>query len=89
MHRVPTISSEGQPAAEPRDTAPPRPRRPHQDPLMSTAEVARAWHVSPKTVRVWAERGLVTSFRTPGGTRRFLRSEIEAGLRGETPDGAA
>lgn len=40
-------------------------------------EVAEMLMVSPTTVRQWASEGKLDSLTTPGGHRRFLRSEIE------------
>lgn len=50
-------------------------------PYFSPAEVAELLMVSPITVRGWAARGLLRAETTPGGHRRFLRSEIERFLR--------
>jgi len=46
--------------------------------LLTSAEVASLLAVGPKTVRRWAMAGKITSISTPGGHRRFLRSEIDA-----------
>jgi len=46
--------------------------------LLTPAEVASLLYVDPKTVSRWAMAGKIRSIRTPGGHRRFLRSEIEA-----------
>ena len=60
------------------------------DELLTTTEVARRFHVSPKTVRRWALAGKVKALMTPGGQRRFSANEINALLRSaEEPDGAA
>lgn len=48
--------------------------------LLTPAEVAEMFHVDPKTVGRWAAKGRLRSVRTPGGHRRFLRSEVEAAL---------
>ena len=48
--------------------------------LLTPAEVAVLFHVDPKTVGRWAAKGRLRSVRTPGGHRRFLRSEVEAAL---------
>ena len=53
-----------------------------QSDLMTPAEVARAFQVDPKTVTRWADSRKLTSCRTPGGHRRFWRSEVEALLNG-------
>lgn len=46
------------------------------DPLMTPGEVAALFRVDPKTVTRWAKAGRVSSLLTPGGHRRFRRSEI-------------
>jgi excisionase family DNA binding protein len=57
------------------------------DELLTTTEVARRFHVSPKTVRRWALAGKVNALMTPGGQRRFSAKEIDALLRAaEEPD---
>lgn len=60
--------------------------------LMTRAEVARAFQVNPNTVTRWGRQRLLTSVRTPGGHRRYLRSEVDGFFvesipeRGETAD---
>lgn len=56
--------------------------------LMTTAEVAELFRVSPSQVRRWIQAGktlmlqsaegptLLTAFRTPGGQLRLRRSEM-------------
>ena len=44
--------------------------------LLTPAEVAAIFRVDPKTVTRWAAAGRMTSVRTPGGHRRFRRSEV-------------
>jgi len=46
--------------------------------LVSTGEVASMFGVTPRTIQLWAENGLLTSTRTAGGHRRFNRAEVEA-----------
>jgi len=46
--------------------------------LLTPAQVAGLLSVDPKTVSRWASTGKIQSIRTPGGHRRFLRSEILA-----------
>ncbi|HEY9438701.1 MAG TPA: BldC family transcriptional regulator [Streptomyces sp.] len=55
-------------------------------PLMTRAEVAAAFRVDPQTVSGWAKTGKLTSIRTPGGYYRYSRAEVEALLRGDTPE---
>src|SRR5690606_15711058 len=70
----------------PRERA--RPMSTFED-LMTPAEVAAAFRVDPKTVTRWAVAGRLTSVRTPGGHRRYLRREVEALLLGAVPDAPA
>jgi len=46
------------------------------DALLTPAEVARMFRVSPKTVTRWARAGKLTAMRTLGGHRRFRASEV-------------
>jgi excisionase family DNA binding protein len=46
--------------------------------LLTPAAVAALVFVDPKTVSRWARAGKIPSMRTPGGHRRFLRSDVEA-----------
>ncbi len=52
-------------------------------PLLTPGEVAKIFRVDPKTVSRWAQSGKLTSVRTLGGHRRYLRREIDALLAGE------
>ncbi|HXH20916.1 MAG TPA: helix-turn-helix domain-containing protein [Dehalococcoidia bacterium] len=45
---------------------------------VSIGEAARLIGVSEPTLRKWTDSGRIAVFRTPGGHRRYLRSEIEA-----------
>jgi excisionase family DNA binding protein len=47
------------------------------DAYMTPAEVAALLLVSPVTVRQWAQKGWLNAETTPGGHRRFMRSEVE------------
>jgi excisionase family DNA binding protein len=49
---------------------------------LTLGEASRLLGVHRATLRAWADAGQVKSFRTPGGHRRFLASEIEALIRG-------
>lgn len=46
------------------------------DPLLTPAEVAAIFKVSPKTVTRWARSGKLATLRTLGGHRRFRSSEV-------------
>lgn len=45
--------------------------------LLTPSEVARLFKVDPKTVTRWAHSGKLVSITTPGGHKRFRRSEVE------------
>ncbi|MCJ7712571.1 MAG: helix-turn-helix domain-containing protein, partial [Chloroflexi bacterium] len=45
---------------------------------MTLTEACRMLGVSPSTVRRWADSGMVRTFVTPGGHRRFSRAGLEA-----------
>ena len=57
--------------------------------LMTPAEVGVLFRVDPKTVGRWASAGRIRSIRTPGGHRRFLRSEMQDLLDPADPSLAA
>jgi len=44
--------------------------------LLTPAEVAQMFRVSPKTVTRWARSGRISAVRTLGGHRRFRADEI-------------
>ena len=44
--------------------------------LLTVAEVAEMFRVSPKTVSRWAQDHLISSVRTVGGHRRFRADEV-------------
>lgn len=48
------------------------------DPLLTPAEVAAVFKVSPKTVTRWVAAGRIEATKTPGGHARIRRSVIEA-----------
>lgn len=61
------------------------------DALLTPAEVATLFRVTPKTVTRWAEAGKLPAIRTLGGHRRFpardvlrVRAELEAQMSGAT-----
>ncbi len=45
--------------------------------LISLKEAALILGVHPNTVRVWTNKGILPAFRTPGGHRRYRRSDVE------------
>jgi excisionase family DNA binding protein len=55
---------------------------PPGDVLLTPGGVAALLFVDRKTVTRWAESGKLGSIRTPGGHRRYLKSEIMAILEG-------
>ncbi|GAA1455772.1 BldC family transcriptional regulator [Nocardiopsis tropica] len=46
--------------------------------LLTPGEVAQLFRVDTRTVTRWTEAGLITSIRTPGGTRRYRAAEAWA-----------
>ncbi len=46
--------------------------------LLTPAEVAAMFRVSPKTVTRWARAGKLTALRTLGGHRRFRAAEVRS-----------
>lgn len=51
--------------------------------LLPIGEVAEAFSVTVGTVRSWEKAGKLAAIRTPGGQRRFRRSDVEALLNGD------
>lgn len=51
------------------------------DSPMTTGEVARLVGVTSQTVTRWANAGLLTSVRTPGGHRRFRPADVHTMLK--------
>jgi excisionase family DNA binding protein len=59
------------------------PRSSTKDPAwLSLTEACQLLGVSPSTVRRWADTGVVRTFVTPGGHRRFSRAGLESLLPG-------
>jgi excisionase family DNA binding protein len=50
------------------------------DALLTPAEVASLFRVSPKTVTRWARSGKLTAMKTLGGHRRFRAGEVRTAL---------
>lgn len=57
-------------------------------PLLSSTQAATMLGVHAASVKRWSDQGKIKCIRTPGGHRRFLRSEIEAIRRApvDTPE---
>jgi excisionase family DNA binding protein len=53
-----------------------------EDGLLTSGEVAELFRVDPKTVSRWGAKGRVSSIKTPGGHRRYRKSEIRELLEG-------
>lgn len=51
--------------------------------LLTPAEVASLFRVDSKTVGRWHQAGRIVAIRTPGGHRRFRKSDIKALLEGD------
>lgn len=51
-------------------------KEPEGDVLLTPGEVARLFKVDPKTVTRWAHSGKLASVTTPGGHKRFWKSEV-------------
>ena len=45
---------------------------------LSLHEAAKRLNVHPATLRDWADRGRIRTFRTPGGHRRFSLEDVDA-----------
>lgn len=50
--------------------------------LLTPAQAGELLNVSPITIRFWANEGRIKYMTTPGGHRRFRRTEIEQLLKG-------
>lgn len=53
-------------------------RHDHDDPLITSHEAAELIGCSIKSMHRWEDEGLITPARTPGGHRRYRRSEVLA-----------
>lgn len=52
--------------------------------LLPIGAVAATFNVAASTVREWERKGKISALRTPGGQRRYRRSDVEALLAGES-----
>lgn len=55
------------------------------EPMLTPAQVALLLNVDVQTVARWAREGKIDAVRTPGGHRRYRRSDVEAMLKASTP----
>jgi excisionase family DNA binding protein len=56
---------------------------------LTPGQVARLFNVSLTTVGKWADTGLIPSFRTPGGQRRFYEADVAAAIEATRPQAAS
>jgi excisionase family DNA binding protein len=49
---------------------------------LTISEAARLLGVSLSTVRRWSDAGVLPSYRTPGGQRRYNRDQLDSFLNG-------
>ncbi len=82
------IASEHAPKKTARPTPAPKPespfaRRPDyaDDAVLTPAQTAELFAVTPRTVRRWADVGLLPSFRALSGQRRFRWDELRRAIR--------
>ena len=50
----------------------------HSPAWLSLDEAARRLKVHPTTLREWADKGRIRTYRTPGGHRRFSEEDVDA-----------
>lgn len=55
---------------------------PKQEKLFTSSEAANVLGVTPRTIQLWSESGILQAKKTPGGHRRYTAAAIEA-LTGE------
>ncbi|MFC1576074.1 helix-turn-helix domain-containing protein [Candidatus Omnitrophota bacterium] len=53
-----------------------------EDRILSISEAAEYLGVFSLTLRNWEKKGFLSSFRTPGGHRRFKKSELDKIING-------
>ena len=57
-----------------------------RDEWLSLQEASERLHVHADTLRQWADRGRIRTFRTPGGHRRFQAADVEALAAHSSPE---
>ena len=60
----------------------------NEDRLLTPAEVAALFRVSRTVPARWANAGLLSVIRTPGGHRRFKEAEVREFLEGKRGKGS-
>jgi len=58
-------------------SVPPAPRRSERQLVFTSSQAARYLGVSLATVRRWTDAGHIACYRTPGGQRRFSRTQLD------------
>ncbi len=59
-----------------------------QSQWLSLSDVAKLLGVHPSTVRSWSNQGMLPVYRTQGGHRRYIHSEIELWLQSQRGESA-
>lgn len=54
-----------------------------EEELLTVGELVAIFKVHPRTVSRWADEGKIKAVRTPGGHRRFRRSDVAAFINSE------
>jgi len=54
---------------------------------LSLSKVATILGVHPSTIRNWSDQGMIPVYRTQGGHRRYLRSEVELWIESQRANG--
>jgi excisionase family DNA binding protein len=67
----------------------PGPTRGGESEWLTLGQAARFLGVAQSTIRKWSDQGRVPAFYTPGGHRRYRRSDLERFLERSGPGGTA
>ena len=59
------------------------------DPVLTTREAARLLGIAVSTAQQWIEQGVLPAWKTPGGHRRVLLSDLSTLLRARAGQGAS
>jgi excisionase family DNA binding protein len=65
----------------------PAPTRNDRRLVFTSSEAARYLGVSLATIRRWTDAGHISCYRTPGGQRRFSRSQLDTFITSMQDDG--